>query len=267
MDYLVSIKNNLYFSWQIELLIESFKLCKMEDQLVVGINASSEIGPKNLIAHERKFIFKEDGDSSIAQIQAILIALREGIIKPPFTVIHADTVLVKPMDISPHNISFSVDHEFLREVGTSLDSLVSPILEKKKEAGMELEKLPVGGICQFHGISDIAFQRIGATIRHLEPDFKKIANRAAWMLNFLEFVGILSVAGNYYESSLMKDLEQESFIHYTKGVPSLFHKNMFQFDRGLSLSDEPLEVILKIPLVNTAIGHLQRVVRSYKEKK
>jgi hypothetical protein len=53
MDYFVSIENTPYDLWQIELLIESFKINHLEDSLVIGMAGPNPLLTKNLLAHKR----------------------------------------------------------------------------------------------------------------------------------------------------------------------------------------------------------------------
>ena len=56
MNYFTSIKNNYYFSWQIELLIESFKKHNIEDQLFISLDNNEILDNcKNLKNHKNIF--------------------------------------------------------------------------------------------------------------------------------------------------------------------------------------------------------------------
>jgi len=121
MEYFVSARNNAYYHWQLELLIQSFKEYGIEDKLVIAIFSSKDVlyknFCKNLINHKR--VLEYDCDNSFGPERGLLglhQALKTGELSQPFVFMKSDTLLMHPIeetgieaDIDDYEIQFSYD--------------------------------------------------------------------------------------------------------------------------------------------------------------
>ena len=279
MDYLVIIDNTPHFHWQAELLIESFKMKGLEDKLAIGIvdNRSKQRvnHTRNLIDHKRNFSFKgrtTQYDPSNFPYGAYL-AIKEEIIKQPFVLLHADTILLKPIEAEETNVTFSRDDDPLEEIleHTDFKTYFNLILKRREIPTLNIS--PVGGICQFNDIPPLFFEQMimwadSLTNKWSERNWKYI-NKAALMLTLTDFLGILTLQGKNYEVPLIAHLGEHNFIHYSKGLPPHFHKSMFTYSPtkvAFSNIDNPFQVLLENNPTTTT-DYVQNVINSYKRRK
>lgn len=271
MDYLTVIHNTEYFHWQIELLIESFKFHGIEDRLVVGVINDTKISfPKNLQNHKRIFECPKDSHKypPINQPYAVCFALNKGIISQPFTLIHSDTILVKPVEKPEKNLTFSICQQF-------------PRFLKADAPGVEKEMpniLPVGGIYKFNNVPKNLFESLADKIKNItnvwdrSPNsfrlkYWRYANRMAWMWAFWEYSKTDQLNGELLETQLFVPLlSQTEFVHYCYGLATTFHKSMFKGTIILSDSD-PISIFAN-PNNNftTSTNYCMKIAQSYKKR-
>jgi hypothetical protein len=256
VDYLTIIQNTPFFHWQTELLIESFKLLNMQDNLVIGVvpsNKKSLVCTKNLKDHKRKFQSDKYPSDFLPINQAYLtyVALKKEIIKQPFALIHSDTIIVQPLNLIENNISFSVNPFILQDF-KKFDKI-----------------LPLGGICQFNDVPIIFFERVmyntNQLINKLDAD---LVNRAAWMQTLAEYNAKGKVEGIPIEVKMWENLTKESsFIHYSKGYPPFFNKKMFSFNFNFSMSADNVFNVLENPEndITTSTHYIQQLIKLYKK--
>jgi hypothetical protein len=103
MQYFVSIENRPYHHWQIELLIESFKMRNLDHKLVIGVNEFEEkpsiFDIRNITEHKNKIYYNQ----IFHPLFGMIAAQEEGLLKQPFTFIHPDMLLIQPIVLNNKN--------------------------------------------------------------------------------------------------------------------------------------------------------------------
>jgi len=275
MNYITGIDNTPYYHWQTELLIESFRMQNMEDKLWIGINnpqlPAIEKFTKNLKSHKNKFFFENKLNSDTNRIYAILLAIRNKVIEPPFTLIDSDMVLMKPIDpIS----EFIADISFhTRESDEILKKHLSPEVEKilnsyqiKKE---NVQWMPLGKTLVFNSADEKLLLKALWWAENLFEKFKDTGldlERAAWTMAFHEYLFKYKFKNEFYEVTLFHNDVEAPFLHYNQGLPPDFVKRNFTYEKAsygfLSPDGTPYAAILKNNPTTTT-NHLQKVVKSY----
>jgi len=284
LDYLVSIENNTYHLWQLELLIESFKLQKLEDRLVVAIAETKEpvIGnfTHNVKKHERAFIHHNYGRnkkcSYLNKTYAIITALKEGVIKTPFAVIEPDMILLKPLVENKSDVNFSYDwrisQNMLQFHGYNINSHLPKLLAKR---GLMLGTLwpKIGGVISFNkNVPTEFFTRImnwSEAIQEARNDksHTRYLDKAGWVLAFIDYNNVLTTQRNLdYECGMTEQNPNAHFLHYSQGMPPLFSKKMFKYKPPyIMLSGiDPYDLFLKHNPTH-ATNELQKVVKAYEK--
>jgi len=280
MDYILSIKNTNYQLWQTELLIESFRKLNLEDKLLICIGQDSEpkIGEfsKNIIAHKRK-VLHEDYNKSMNclganRIMSFHAAIKNEYIKIPFTILHADMLLKKPIsDEAKTDIVFSIGEEFgilerfseeIKEIFVEKNKKVPK--EKDFYKDMPPQMIPTCSISfyklheNFHNSLVVNLRKI---IKNRPEEFSK--EKAAWILTMAEYVGYSSMAGVYRESHLVDAREDTDIIHYKHGIPPVFHKLHYQAKNGMNLAVSPFDSLLEFnPTINSHF--MQQIIKDRK---
>ena len=282
MDYFVSIENIPYHRWQLELLIESFKMHDLQDKLLVAIaeNNEPQYGgfARNMMDHERKFIHENYGKShgckELNKPYALLSALSNNFLSQPFVVLHPDMVLYKPFKMEgQNNFLFSVESET-----PALRQRLQPYIEKvvAGRAGdtSALPWLSANCLCAFNSVSMAFFTRV---MHHMEvflqdhSDWEDIP-QAAWITALYEQYGLALIQGGFYECPLVfnvEDIPNACVIHYRFGVPPYFSKKHFRLENSVQFSlspTNPLDVLEQYDNT-TAMEFMSEVVKSYKNKK
>lgn len=274
MQYIVSAENSSYFYWQLELLIESFKMKGIEDQLLVLL-AENDLPKikgfsKNLIEHKNKFEHENFGLKNnylpLNRPFAILQALRSGLLKFPFALIHADMVLKSPIE-QEFEQDIVLDSYFLKPNNYQVDEEINEIL--KKRGLNEREKAPITlppfGVIVFNSAVDELFFHsiINKTKKFLEEE-NPFCEYAAWETSFFEILGGYSFGGNQFSSGLLDNLEG-NFIHYKYGIPPYFNKKYFM-DNNKIMSGRvnPYDALLEHNLTSNS-NFLNKVINSYRK--
>jgi hypothetical protein len=290
MQYFVSIENSSFFYWQIELLIESFVMHGLQDRLVIAIAENNNPKLKgyssNLIKYGTKFIHSNSGMESghlpSNRVVALRTALAEGLLAFPFSVIHSDMILRKPLP----------DEGFFSDYGmvvNSLDEASEKTRREIKEAirpGLvrisEERNLPISELPEipalsapivfndsFKQLSDVFFARLQSNTADLieTRGVEFPCEKAAWELTTTEAFQHCSIKSEFMASPLMSDEKETNFIHYKNGIPPVFHKKFFKFDDiSANVGRCPFEVMLEHnPTPNTAYVH--EVIKSYNARK
>lgn len=290
MQYFVSIENSSFFYWQIELLIESFVMHGLQDRLIIAIAENDDPKIKgysgNLVKYGTKFIHansgKEAGHFPLNRVVAIRTALSEGILGFPFSVIHSDMVLKKPLpdegfrpDYGMVVNSFDETSEKTRvEIKDAIRPGLTRIAEERKLAMSDLPEIPAFSApivfnTSFKQLLDVFFARLQSNTADLIEtrggDFP--CERAAWELTLTEAFQHCSVKSEFMAAPLMSDESDTNFIHYKNGIPPVFHKKFFKFDDvSANVGRCPFEVMLEHnPTPNTAYVH--EVIKSYNARR
>ena len=242
MDYLVSIENTQYDLWQIELLIESFKIHKLQDSLVVAIAGPAKALTKNLSQHIRIIHHEPHLYNSIYSVYA---ALHENLLKEPFVLLHPDMLLHKPFNdvwkenivFEPHRSDLKIDYPFV-----------------------------LCGAVRFNLVAHKFFQNAIALAEQLEKNKTEEPNnvvRAAWTNTLVNSIPFYDIIGQPIEMGLDytgDNWENIPIIHYKFGFPPAFNKRMFG---PLALTDKnPYDVLLEQNPTNIT-NYVHKVIHSY----
>ncbi len=277
MDYIVSAEDSPYYHWQLELLIESFKINNLQDNLLIVLakfdGAKNPNFIKNLSKHTRILsvdnVGRTRGYPYLNKPYAVATAVNKGLIKQPFAVIDPDMILFTPLEVEQEPLAFQLKPFFNLEI----------IKENIPDIGKYVKDhwFPIGSIYNLNGAPNEIFTRIVSWAEMLAFNSYKLQSevkqpiiywrhleRVAWALGFLDYLGYLRYKGSYtYEVSLLDYATQYNFIHYTNGLPPVFSKHFFRFD-GLTAALSPFEVMLEQAPTPAAL-YLNKVVRSYLE--
>lgn len=290
MQYFVSIENSSYFYWQIELLIESFLMQGLEDKLVIGIaeNNSQKIKgfSGNLVKHPHKFMHPNDGKDlgymPVNRINSLRTALVTGILKFPFTLIHADMILRNPVDdfkeeYKEYGVILNNFEDVNQVEVQKIKQEIKPSIEKlARERGVEVKDLPpvtffsgpVVFRSPFEYFQNDFFSKLQINLLSILEknggDFP--CEKAAWELTLIESFQHCGIRGDFLAAPLMHANENMNFIHYKNGIPPIFNKKFFKFDTPpYYVLTSPYDVILEHnPNINT--NYLHQVIRSYKRR-
>lgn len=286
MEYLVSIEDSSYHWWQVELLIESFKLRGLQDQLVVAVAPTRDSKPRNftrnLRAHQRKFSHPNYGRAKqclpLNKSYAAQVALENGEISQPFCLIDPDMALVRPVPDPVENITFALRWpftvEYLDAHGVDVRPHLAKILEDRNLPARDLW-LPVGSVTTFRDVPLDLFRRAVYWAERLETD-RQIKTgeaeswwetpRAGWAVAMLDYYGGLTFRGVAdYEMTLVENRADASFVHYQHGLPPVWGKNMYTYvppDAFCMGGPTPFEVMLEHN-PTAATNFFQEVIRSY----
>lgn len=230
MNYFVCIESTSYHLWQTELLIQSFKRLGLQEKLYIAICKTEE--PVNLqfthniARHNKRFYFNnlhsiENKFYTLAQL------LNEGILKPPFTTIHSDMILVNPIKAPATDLilgQFDEDQEFKNKIKPQLSQLM------KKDMFVILDPSAI------YVANDTLDKKFFFELWKLAERYKfkeRWAEKAIWYLGIIQHLNFvdekLSINNSFYEQSMLTYEPTQNFIHYNHGLPPSFHKYHFQF--------------------------------------
>jgi hypothetical protein len=250
INYFVSAENTAYYHWQLELLIESFKLHNLQNNLLVALaennNPIYADYSRNISTHKNIFTHQY---TPYNRIYGLISAIQQKLISLPIAIIHPDTILVKPIQPSDFDVDFQMDMDFQ-------EPNIDFIKEIKKVKNLN------------------AWINLGDTIiiNTTEP-LKRILEIAAffkneklaWAITLLEYYGHLSYNGSFIYENILLDNELKFLIHYKHGLPPFFNKHMFSFQPPNVLGmGEPYDILLQHNPSKTT-NFLQDVIRSYKK--
>jgi len=285
MQYFVSAENTSYFYWQLELLIESFRMRGLEDDLVIALaeNDSQKMGgfSANIVGHANKFIHpnegRERGYLPLNRVGAIRYALAYKAIKFPFALIHSDMVLKSPLKESEEKYPSVVLNNF-EDYPMSEESLVKSEISGEierlaEERGVEVKDIPTVPFFSppivfnksFEDLSDVFFAKLQNNMLMIldrrGPSFP--CEKAAWELTLTESFQHCAVSGSFLSAPLMFDGSEVNFIHYRTGIPPVFHKKFYRYEDGNYFAGQgPYDTIMENnPSVSS--DYLQKVVKSY----
>lgn len=273
MQYFVSIENTSYFHWQIELLIESFLAYGLEDNLIIGVAESktprlAEFS-KNIVNHKSLFLHQNEGENRgykpFNRIYSLIQALKNGMLKSPFVLMHSDMVLVKPIPEKQAKVVFH--HVSDGKVAAS----AKPYAEQlAKEGNISMDKLPQlipfnGPIIIQDGAEELVWRvkdRTEMLLKAEGPTFP--CEKVGWSLAFYEMLPTLSFAGEYLECGLLDIPEKlPPIIHYKSGILPHFHKRHFTFEKlNFSTKSNPLEMLLEYNPTPTT-NYVRNLIFSY----
>lgn len=258
MKYFVSATLKSEVVWQIELLIESFKLLGIEDKLVVFLSSYPDPNfktpfLKNISSFKNVYITPNYGKfksfESLNDIKNILLALDKNVIDDEFIYLPSDCVIYKEPEsikdigtcrfhtdllFSPENINSKVDLFDNFEINPeSIESNTWPYASK---------------ILHFKGFHVSFFEEwLSNTEKYV---FNQYLNQTApyektnqVVINLL----LRKYLGKYFpvqlsnSASSLQDHEIGNFVCYESGFHPIFNKNMFAYN-SIALAN-PFEVL------------------------
>jgi hypothetical protein len=261
MDYFVNIEHTPYYQWQIELLIESFKQHKLEENLAVGLSFTS-LAPKiefcrNLFSHPRTLGSNNMGEvrgyDRLAGLYSIANLLRGEAVKQPFVMLEPDSVLNRPVTIPrkdvPH-IVFQVDPFFTKELAEeNIPSLGKHLSGDWVALGntVYFDHLPVEFFDRTIYLTEmLAYEQVMAG-----KEIWRHTDRVALSIGISELVGRAALEGQYtFDMSLSDHQVNNNFINYGgRGAFPYFSKSLFAYSPPtmLSLGGDPLDALAKLP--------------------
>lgn len=272
MQYFVSIENNAYFHWQTELLIESFKLKGLQDSLVIGVADSkpgaAPLSVKNLLNHKNKFKHINYGESkdlpSLNKIYSLVSALKEGMLKQPFTLLHPDMLLFKPIEFDlQHNITYQHDP-------SSDDKIAKVKFDVQNRFGSTW--VGFGNTMIF---KDVPLDFFENTLSIMESLQKEHGNhwdveKAAWLYSLIHYYSNetpLTFHPQQLEMSLLHPDDNANIIHYNHGIPPVFHKKHFKYEHPMFIMtdfDNPYDVF-EIHNPTRISDYMKTVIKSYRQ--
>ena len=264
MRYFVGIENRAYHHWQIELLIESFRMLKMDERLIIGVG-DCEPGPepfdiRNLVGHKNKIAHKQE---QIHSLFAMIVALESGILTQPFAYIHPDMLMVKPLVLDDKDTNIIYHKSNYPDLGLEAIHKLFP---------KELPCLSMGGVVVFQNTPISYFKYAWNWAKQFSEQAKNdvpMSNcdpiRAGLIASFYNSK-TLNAKADYFESTLWDyNLDYGCFIHYRHGLPPLFSKtHYYKIPGEVILADKDPYKVLLDNNPTLATNYMQNVIRSYK---
>lgn len=276
MEYFVSAEDTMYHRWQLELLIESFKMHGISDKLVVGLAKNNQTKTNqyccNLLKCPKIFYHDNLGAKGhykpLNRPHALLIALKNKFIQQPFVLIEPDMVLFSPIASIEEDLKIQMNPLLslkLADQHCKVKEIIKSILSVKKMKENSELWIPVGSIMVCNNLPTEFFQRVIEWLEILKNNnsLPWFAEKVAWALTIIEYYGHITCGGTYdYEMSLI-DNKENNFIHYQHGMPPVFNKRMYKLRPPdyLSMGD-PLEALLESN-PSTSSDYMQKVVKKY----
>jgi hypothetical protein len=244
MDYFVAVEPNYQHFWQIELLIESFKLLKMQDQLFVAIMGSPSELPVNLLNHPRKIFcadFNETfkfGYPPINRLACLKASL--DYLSPQFAVLHTDMAIVGPIPEIKHNLCFvpypqPSANVFYFPSWVSFDGVT--VFNKVSKEFFDYAISAVKSLMEMYDCENVPIWAVALNLAIRQFNFSVIASNLETPLTL--------------ESNVLPPI-----IHYKTGFPPHFSKNY-------SITDDPYNTLISFN-PNFCTNFLREIVLSYK---
>lgn len=283
MDYFVSIENNAYYTWQLELLIESFKAHSLENNLIVGlIKSTNNYMPFdffNVSEHKRKYFYENIGDAKGYKNLSHLYCLHsfQNLIKQPFTVLSPDMVLRKP--INPELKSDRPQIIFAPDLRFTFDYVEENVHDFCKELNHDesfyrKNWIPFGSCTIFNNIPEHFFLNVLMFAEKLAvqqilngQNIWKHTDKLAWSIMLADYHENIETIGDYQLTDTMINNSQSPIIHYEHGLSPNFNKLQFLYEPPLYIScGDPFEILKDSP--STANAHYMSVLaKNYLNKR
>lgn len=257
MEYFVSAESHPSSSWQLELLIQSFKENKCEDKLSIVVSELDvpQNAGKNLAEHKRLFGYKNIGDirgyKPLSQIYNLLWALLAEQVRQPFVYLQPDMVLRSQIDIRfsdyPEFV-FYPDPFFTFE---KAQEEVGPFHKWLKIDTYHLQWVPVGQLFISNQIPleifNLVAMRTELFVVHQLLNNKPVSEQTlqvALATVLSDYVNKILCRGDYSLLSPIMAGSNSPFISYEHGILPDFHKSMFSYlpPAYVSLGD-PIKIL------------------------
>jgi hypothetical protein len=285
MEYFVSAEDTTYHHWQLELLIESFKLHGMLDNLVIGIASNDEEKlvdyTYNLKTCKRMFLHdnigRKRGYLPLNRPYSLYAAVNQGLVKQPFALIDPDMILVVPIPQQVENITFQLKplftSDFCEQNHCQVRKHIKELLKLRKiEDDNTIDYwIPLGSLMTFNNVPLDFFSRVVEWTEILEFERKRKSSenwwwteKVAWVMTLLEYHGHLTYKGGYdYEMTLLDSNQAKNFVHYEHGLPPVFSKHMYRYQPPQGFTMGNLFDVLLSNNPTSTTNYVQHVVRSY----
>ena len=219
MNYFTSIKNNYYFSWQIELLIESFKKHNIEDQLFISLDNNEILDNCKNLKNHKNIIVGNDYGGELNKPCRLLEAIESNLVEFPVALIHPDMVLKRPLNKFADDIICSV----------SIDEDDDELLVIKKEVSNDdsYSFLPIGNITVFNNSNTLGFLKSLIEYYNFSSELPNI-EKIALLKTLYVYYDQLSIKLEPMEVAPFHNNFESNFIHYKYGVPPAFMKHKFE---------------------------------------
>jgi len=253
MDYFVSIDNTPYERWQIELLIESFKMHKLQDYLCIAVaeNNTTQYADytKNLKNHKRKIQHNNFQEKN--NLYSLIACLENNIIRQPFVLLKPHMILYKPVEEGPDTIICNVIDDVSPEIKIELQNKLP-----------QAHKIPYpGDLLIFKNCPTRFFHKIAMKIG------ENIHEELAWLLTMQEYYDFITYGTGQIEMPMIYGGMDMPIINYKHGYPSKFQRMHYQFNKALQLGSDPIEDLLRINLTPPPTEYMQEVAKNYKKNK
>jgi len=287
MKYFVSIENIDYFYWQTELLIQSFKMHGIEDDLIIAIAENETIKStpyilnlskhKNCITHRN--LGRENDCLELNRIYSLTVALRKNILTFPFTLIHSDMVLNKPIQPYESNITTNTYQLEDEEIDMFID--FDEIKNNLIKTGV------LKSLNNFYYSHPIVFNHDENTTDSFKENFfnflladvinsiggdqeekyRRFFEKSSWKKSLLKSVGHCEISGDVLSCNITDEIDVP-FIHYDKGIPPSFSKHYYKNKDGIFLAEKssPFSRLLQLRDMSPHASYVASVVDSYLEE-
>jgi hypothetical protein len=275
MKYFVSIENNNYHHWQIELLIQSFKMVGLQDDLHISI-AENRLPQSakyihNLKEHKNKYICdnpgRKNGCLSLNKISSLKQLIDLNILGDQFVVMHPDMILFRGINDLPADSQLIYHRN-----GDNEDSITSHI--KKNVTDLKVPWMSMGDTMVFNKCPVKFFEIVQNQMIDLMNQFGGRdwdIEKNVWIcavVALLKQGTRLKINQVQLEMSLLHPNKNTSMIHYTHGIPPVFHKKYYENIKGgliVTSANDPLDSIL-LQNPTTASNYLHQVIFEYRKE-
>lgn len=229
MNYYVSIGDSYEHSWQISILINSFKNLNLQDRLFVSI--STENNFENKLSIDNVYFFSNKGKFKeylkYNKWYCLYELLNRKIIEPPLTVIEPHTLLIKDTKNLEGDIVYNINNEFT----FSEDYVFS----KEQYKNVEENWIRISDNIIFNNVETEFFLDVLYNMElycMLLKDNKNLDKFS--LLNSIWKNNIESVFGINNLESYLPQNNLNYILDYRHGFKDKFHKSFFKKDIKLS---------------------------------
>ncbi len=275
MDYFAHIENRHFMRWQTDILYESLRLLNQQDNFCLAYShpASGQVMPAPTYprAFEVPHVGAAWGNVAMTKPYSLMVAIRDGHIKQPCTLIDVDTFFKTPIEVMDAPITCQWWNYMVRN-----------ILENDRGFGRFPTKRwwPIGSVYQFRDAPPEIFDEIVYCVKLMAETFKKGDGRLKEEADYwqCEMVGMALGVAKCLDAhpdvrlDLVKDFEsqlgsteQTNMVHYCNHYPPFFFKRAFD-ERINPDCGFPYNLILSLPEETDNIVAFKRVTRSLVER-
>lgn len=262
MDYFVSVNQNAYHDWQIELLIESFREHGLNNKLTV---MAADLGEErygslcNITSHEGYIphisLGSRRGVQKLDEIYDLMWLTEKGKIGQHFCMLKPHMVLkhgnmTHNFPLNQPSMQIAVDPYFTFEEALKCFGNFCKN-QTHDESHYQKNWIPVGNAICFSNMPQSFFNRLGYLAERMalhqimeKREVSEHSNRIALTLNIIDHIGAANISVSYNLISSMSDGGYLPLIDYSHGVPPVFNKSMFTFAPPAKMSfGDPIEVL------------------------